>query len=310
MEMKSTRVAYGETLAQYAADERIVVLDADLSSCTMTEFYAKEKPSHFFNCGIAEANMVGVAAGMATCGNTVFANSFAMFMAGRCFEQIRNSVAYPNLNVKLVGTHAGLSVGEDGATHQCLEDIAAMRAIPNMTILNPCDANETRACVEAAIEHEGPVYLRLGRPNLENITAEWPGYSFRLGKGIVMQEGEDAAIIATGLMVHEAVKAAAKLAEENIHVRLINMPTIKPLDEEIVLYAAATGLVVTAEEHNIHGGLGDAVAQVLAAKAPTRQEYVAVRDEFGHSGKVPELMEHYGLSADDIVTAVKRGLER
>lgn len=310
MEKKSTRVAYGEMLERCGSDSRIVVLDADLSSCTMTVGFARKWPDRFFNCGIAEANMIGVAAGLAACGNIVFANSFAMFMAGRCFEQIRNSVAYPCLNVKLIGTHAGLSVGEDGATHQCLEDVAAMRAIPNMTILNPCDANETRECVKAAIEHDGPVYLRLGRPAVDNVTESRTGYSFRLGKGIVLMDGEDAAIIATGIMVHEAVRAAEQLRGEGICVQVIDMPTIKPLDEALVLEAAQTGLIVTAEEHNLYGGLGEAVARVLTACAPTAQECVAVKDVFGHSGKVDMLMERYGLTARSIVEAVKRGLKR
>ncbi|MCE5342600.1 MAG: transketolase family protein, partial [Eubacteriales bacterium] len=229
-------------------------------------------------------------------------------MAGRCFEQIRNSVAYPNLNVKLVGTHAGLSVGEDGATHQCLEDIGILRTIPNMTILNPCDAHETRACVEAAIVHDGPVYLRLGRSSLPDLTGQIPDYHFELGRGIMLRKGGDVAIVATGLLVHEAMKAADLLAAEGVYACVVDMPTIKPLDRACILEAARTGAMVVAEEHNTYGGLCDAVTQVLLEQKPIPLERIAVRDCFGHSGKPSELLEYYGLSARHIVAAAKKAI--
>ncbi len=299
MNKKATRLAYGEVLAEYAGDPRIVVLDADLSNCTETRLFAEKCPTHFINCGIAEANMINVAAGLATCGNIAFANSFAMFIAGRCFEQIRNSVCYPNLNVKLVGTHAGLSVGEDGATHQCLEDIGLMRTIPNMTILCPCDANETRLAVQSAIQHEGPVYLRLGRLPVPDITGTIPGYTFILGKGIELRPGNDITLIATGIMVHEALKAADSLELHGIQARIIDMPTIKPLDRDIILKAAdETNAILTLEEHNRYGGLTEAVATTLleAGKATTF-DWIAVDDAFGHSGSPDVLFENYALNS-------------
>jgi transketolase len=305
MEKIATRVAYGNALAEYGADENIFVLDADLSVCTMSCKFKEKYPQRFFNSGIAEANMIGVAAGMATTGKTVFVNSFAMFIAGRGFEQIRNSVAYPNLNVKLIGTHAGLSVGEDGATHQCLEDIGTLRTVPNVAILCPCDNNETREAVKAAINHKGPVYIRLGRSPVETVT-EHSDYRFELGKGIELMKGKDITIIATGLMVQEALKAAAMINSEHISVRVIDMHTVKPLDKEIIIKAATeTGAIVTAEEHNINGGLGSAVAEVLVENCSVPMLRVGVNDVFGRSGTPEELAKMYGITPDHIIDKVK-----
>jgi transketolase len=305
MEKIATRVAYGNALAEYGADENIFVLDADLSVCTMSCKFKEKYPQRFFNSGIAEANMIGVAAGMATTGKTVFVNSFAMFIAGRGFEQIRNSVAYPNLNVKLIGTHAGLSVGEDGATHQCLEDIGTLRTVPNVVILCPCDNNETREAVKAAINHKGPVYIRLGRSPVETVT-EHSDYRFELGKGIELMKGKDVTIIATGLMVQEALKAAAMINSEHISVRVIDMHTVKPLDKEIIIKAATeTGAIVTAEEHNINGGLGSAVAEVLVENCSVPMLRVGVNDVFGRSGTPEELAKMYGITPDHIIDKVK-----
>lgn len=297
----STRTAYGEALAEIGADERIVVLDADLQCCTRTEKFGALYPDRSFNVGIAEANMVGMAAGLATCGKTVFVNSFAMFTAGRAFEQIRNSLAYPHLNVKVIGTHAGVTVGKDGATHQCLEDLAAMRAIPGMMVLSPCDANETRLVTRAIAQYDGPCFMRLGRLDVDQCTNLLPNYRFELGKAAKLADGKDVAIIATGLMVQEAMKAVELLKARGIEATVLDVHCIKPLDEEAVIAAAqACGCIVTAEEANILGGLGAAVAEVVCENCPVPVLRVGVRDEFGRSGDPLALMELYHLTAADI----------
>ena len=301
----ATREAYGLALAEFGEKYDIVVLDADLSKSTKTDTFKKKFPERFFNTGIAEGNMMSTAAGLASCGKIVFASSFAMFAAGRAFEQIRNSICYPNLNVKIGATHAGISVGEDGATHQCLEDIGIMRTIPNMVILNPADKTEAILAVEAAIKHKGPVYLRFGRLGVPEIF-DRDTYTFEIGKGVCLKEGTDATIIATGLMVPEAIKASEMLKEEGISARVINMATIKPIDAEIIEKAAKeTGAIVTAEEHNIIGGLGSAVAEVLCEITPVPMRRVGTQDVFGQSGKPNELLELYGLTAENIAKNVK-----
>ncbi len=301
----ATREAYGLALAEFGEKYDIVVLDADLSKSTKTDTFKKAFPERFFNTGIAEGNMMSTAAGLAACGKTVFASSFAMFAAGRAFEQVRNAIGYPNLNVKIGATHAGISVGEDGATHQCLEDIGLMRTIPNMVILNPADKAESILAVEAAIKHDGPVYLRFGRLAVPEIF-DRETYKFEIGKGVEIIEGTDATIIATGLMVPEAMTAAEKLKEEGISVRVINMATIKPIDKEIIVKAAKeTGAIVTAEEHNVIGGLGSAVAEVLCEESPVPMKRVGTQDVFGQSGKPAELLEIYGLTAENIAKNVK-----
>jgi len=303
MAKKATRESYGAALAEFGADERIVVLDADLSKSTKTEVFKKQYPERFINMGIAEGNMMSVAAGMASCGKIVFASSFAMFAAGRAFEQIRNSIGYPKLNVKIGATHAGISVGEDGATHQCLEDLALMRSIPDMVIFNPADDLEARLCVKAAIEHEGPVYMRFGRLAVEDVNGE--DYKFEPGKGVELADGTDVSIIATGLMVQEALKAREILATEGISARVINIHTIKPLDEEIIAKAAReTGAIVTAEEHYIMGGLGSAVCEAVCKTNPVPVKIIGT-DRFGKSGKPAELFEEYGLTAENIVKQAK-----
>lgn len=306
---KATRESFGEAVTELAAEyPDVVVLDADLAAATKTGIFKKKYPERFFDCGIAECNMIGVAAGLATCGKIPFAASFAMFSAGRAFEQVRNSVGYPKLNVKVVGSHAGISVGEDGATHQCCEDIALMRTIPGMVILNPSDHYEMKAAVRAAIEHKGPCYIRLGRLAVESINNN-DDYHFELGKGILLCEGTDITIVATGLMVAEAVKAAKTLEAEGISAEVINIHTIKPLDEEIILNSAKkTGRVVTVEEHNIIGGLGEAVAAVLSEKCPTPVTRIGVNDVFGHSGPAVDLLKEFGLSAEHIVEVVREKL--
>jgi len=305
----ATREAYGNALAEFGSDSRIVVFDADLSKSTKTDTFKKKFPERFFNMGIAEGNMMAVAAGMASCGKIVFASSFAMFAAGRAFEQVRNSICYSKLNVKIGASHAGISVGEDGASHQSIEDIALMRAIPNMTVLSPADAVETRHAVKAAIEHDGPVYLRLGRLGVPVIYEE-SSYKYEFGKGIMLSEGNDATIIATGLMVNLALEAKALLLQEGINARVINIHTIKPIDEEIIVKAAEeTGAIVTAEEHNIIGGLGSAVAEVLVEKYPVPMLRVGVQDKFGKSGKPDKLMEMYGLTAAEIARRTKEVLK-
>ena len=304
---KATREAYGEALAEFGADERIVVLDADLSKSTKTDTFKKKYPERFFNSGIAEADMMCVAAGLSTCGKIVFASSFAMFAAGRAFEQIRNSICYPHLNVKIGATHAGISVGEDGATHQCLEDIALMRSIPGMVVLNPADAVEARLAVKAAIEHDGPCYLRFGRLAVDTIFDD--NYSFQIGKGVEIKEGTDATIIATGLMVGYALEAAKILEADGINVRVINIATIKPIDKDIIIKASKeTGAIVTAEEHNIIGGLGSAVAEVLCESAPCIMKRIGTKDVFGRSGTPNELFKEYELTAEDIVKSVKQAI--
>ena len=298
----ATREGYGRGLVALGAEhEDIVVLDADLAGSTKTGMFAKAYPDRHFNCGIAEADMMCVAAGFAANGFVPFASSFAMFAAGRAFEQIRNSIGYPHLNVKIGASHGGLSVGEDGASHQCCEDFALMRSIPGMTVLSPSDDVEARAAVKAAYAYEGPVYIRLGRLATP-VFHDAERYTFQIGKGEQLTDGNDVAIIATGLMVAEALTAAENLAREGIHARVINICTIKPLDEEIVIEAAkACGKVITCEEHSIIGGLGEAVAAVLAEKCPTAMRRIGVNDEFGHSGPAWEVLRQFGLCADHIV---------
>ena len=305
----ATRESFGNAIAEFADQyPDVVVLDADLAAATKTGIFKKAHPDRFIDCGIAECNMVGVAAGLAACGKIHFAASFAMLSAGRAFEQVRNSVGYPHLNVKIVGSHAGISVGEDGATHQCCEDIGLMRTIPGMVILNPADHYEMRAAVKAAIEYNGPVYLRLGRLAVESVNNN-DDYKFEIGKGITLRDGSDITVIATGLLVGEAVKAADALKDQGISVRVIDMHTIKPLDREIILKAAKeTGKIVTAEEHNVIGGLGDAVASVLSEECPTPLVKIGVNDEFGHSGPAVDLLKQFGLCASHIEEVVKKAL--
>ncbi|MFI3206242.1 MAG: transketolase family protein [Clostridia bacterium] len=298
---KATRESFGEALVEIAkTDDRILVLDADLAAATKTGTFKKAFPNRFFNCGIAECNMIGIAAGLASCGKVPFAASFAMFSAGRAFEQVRNSVAYPHLNVKIAGSHAGISVGEDGATHQCLEDIALMSVIPGMVVLNPCDHYEMLGAVKAMAEYNGPCYVRLGRLAVETVNNN-DDYKFEIGKGIELKDGKDLTIIATGLLVQEAVKAAKSLEEKGVSARVINIHTIKPLDEEIVIKAAKeTGKILVCEEHNIVGGLGSAVASVVSEKFPVPVKKLGVNDVFGHSGPALDLLAQFGLTADGI----------
>ena len=304
----ATREAYGNALAEFGEKYDFVVLDADLAAATKTGVFKKKFPERFFDCGIAEGNMVSVAAGLAAAGKIPFASTFAMFAAGRAFEQIRNSVGYPHLNVKIGATHAGITVGEDGATHQCLEDIATMRTIPGMTIVNPADAVEARAAVEAAILHNGPMYLRFGRLAVP-VIYDKENYKFELGKGIKMTDGTDVTIVATGIMVDMALTAAELLKAEGISARVVNIHTIKPLDKEIIIESAkATGALVVAEEHNIIGGLGSAVAEVIGESYPVPVTRVGVEDQFGRSGKVPALLEYYGLTPANIVAKAKAAI--
>lgn len=298
----ATRESYGNALAELGDKyDNLYVLDADLAAATKTGIFKKKFPERHFDCGIAEGNMMGVAAGLAATGKIPFASTFAMFAAGRAFEQVRNSIGYPHLNVKIGATHAGISVGEDGATHQCNEDIALMRTIPGMVIINPADDVEAKAAVEAAIQHEGPVYMRFGRLAVP-VFNDPATYKFELGKGIKLADGDDIAIIATGLMVNEAIEAEKTLRANGINATVINIHTIKPIDEDIIVEAAKkTGLVLTVEEHSVIGGLGSAVADVLAAKCPTKLIKIGVNDEFGHSGPAVELLKQFGLSADNIV---------
>mgnify|MGYP004658629685 FL=1 len=303
----ATRDSYGAALvelAQNGADD-LVVLDADLAGATKTGTFKKAYPDRHFNCGIAECNMIGVAAGLSTMGLTPFASSFAMFAAGRAFEQIRNSVGYPHLNVKVAATHGGISVGEDGASHQCCEDFALMRTIPGMVVMCPSDDVEAKAAVKAAYAHKGPVYIRLGRLAVP-VFHEADSFHFEIGKGEQLTEGSDVAIIATGLMVNEALIAAENLKQQGISARVINLCTIKPLDEELVLKAAREcGKVITCEEHNIIGGLGEAVAGLLGEKCPTKLRRIGVNDEFGHSGPAVALLKQFGLSAEHIEEVAK-----
>ena len=302
----ATRDSYGKALVALGQEhENLVVLDADLAAATKTGVFKKAFPERHFDCGIAECNMISVAAGISTMGLVPFASSFAMFAAGRAFEQIRNSIGYPHLNVKIGATHGGISVGEDGASHQCCEDFALMRSIPGMVVLSPSDDVEARAAVKAAYEHEGPVYLRFGRLAVPVFHDE-ETFTFEIGKGEQLTEGNDVAIIATGLMVAEALAAAETLKAEGINARVINICSIKPLDEEIILKAAKEcGKVVTAEEHSVIGGLGEAVAAVLSEKCPVPMRRVGVQDEFGHSGPAVALLKQFGLSAENIVEVVK-----
>ena len=303
---KATRESYGAALAALGEKYDFLVLDADLAAATKTGMFKKKFPERFYDCGIAEGNMMSVAAGIAATGKVVFASSFAMFAAGRAFEQVRNSIGYPHLNVKIGATHAGITVGEDGATHQCNEDIALMRTIPGMTIINPADATEAYAAVEAAINFVGPVYMRFGRFAVPDISAEMPDYKFELGRGVQYSEGKDVTIVATGYMVHLALEAAEILKAEGIDAGVINIHTIKPLDKEILINAAKnSGAIVTAEEHNVIGGLGAAVCEALAESCPVPVLRVGVEDQFGRSGKVPELLEIYGLTAANIVKKAK-----
>ena len=305
----ATRDAYGKALVELGEkNEKLVVFDADLAAATKTGMFKKAFPERFIDCGIAEGNMMGVAAGMATAGYTVFASSFAMFAAGRAFEQIRNTIGYPHLNVKIGATHAGISVGEDGASHQCCEDIALMRTIPGMTIINPADDIEARLAVFAAAEHNGPVYMRFGRLAVPRVFDE--SYKFEIGKGVYLNKGTDVTIIATGLLVERAIQAVELLKNEGINASLINMATIKPIDREIIIDAAkTTGCIVTAEEHNIIGGLGSAVAEVVAEECPVPVLRVGVEDTFGKSGPALELLEIFGLNAQNIVAKAKKAIE-
>ena len=301
----ATRESYGNALVELGREHAdVVVLDADLAGATKTSTFKKEFPDRHFDCGIAEGNMMAVAAGIASMGMVPFASTFAMFAAGRAFEQVRNSIGYPHLNVKIGATHGGISVGEDGASHQCCEDFALMRSIPGMTVICPADDVEARAAVKAAYEFEGPVYLRFGRSGVPVFHDE--DFKFEIGKGEVLQDGNDVAIIATGIMTYEAVKAGEELRSQGINARVINLSTIKPLDEELILKAAEEcGRIVTCEEHSIVGGLGEAVSALLSEKLPTPVCRIGVKDEFGHSGPAADLLRDFGLSAENIVETVK-----
>ncbi len=306
----ATRDAYGKALVELGEKNLdVLVLDADLAAATKTGAFKKAFPERFFDTGIAEGNMMGVAAGLATTGYTVFASSFAMFSAGRAFEQVRNTIAYPHLNVKIGATHAGISVGEDGASHQCCEDIALMRSIPGMVIINPADDIEARAAVFAAAEHNGPVYMRFGRLAVPRIFDE--SYKFEIGKAVTLKEGSDVTIIATGLMVNETLIAAEELSKEGISAEVINMHTIKPLDKDAIIKSAKkTGCIVTAEEHNVVGGMGDAVCDAVCSEYPVPVVKVGVEDTFGKSGPAVELLHIFGLDADNIVKKAKIAIEK
>ena len=304
----ATRESYGNALAALGEKYDFVVLDADLAAATKTGIFKKKFPERFFDCGIAEGNMMTVAAGIATTGKPVFASTFAMFAAGRAFEQVRNSIAYPHLNVKIGATHAGITVGEDGATHQCLEDLGVMRTIPGMVVLNPADDVEARAAVEWALNYVGPVYIRFGRLAVPVVFDE-ADYKFEFGKNLTVREGTDVTIMATGTMLYMAIEAAEKLAEEGISARVTNVHTIKPIDKDDIIEASkTTGCIVTAEEHNIMGGLGAAVAEVVCENCPVPVLRVGVEDKFGKSGKVPALLEAYGLTTENIVAKAKAAI--
>lgn len=305
----ATREAYGKALVELGGqNDRVLVLDADLAAATKTGMFKKAFPERFIDVGIAESNLMGIAAGLAATGHIVFASSFAMFAAGRAFEQVRNSIGYPHLNVKIGATHAGISVGEDGASHQCCEDIALMRSIPGMVILNPADDVEARACVLAAAAHEGPVYMRFGRLAVPRVFDET--YRFEIGKGAILREGTDVTIVATGLMVNEALMAAETLQNEGISARVVNMATIKPIDRDILIDSAKkTGAIVTAEEHNVLGGLGGAVAEVICETVPVPVLRVGVEDVFGKSGPAVELLHLFGLDAAHIVEKAKQAVK-
>ncbi|MGN1113385.1 MAG: transketolase family protein [Acutalibacteraceae bacterium] len=302
---KATRESFGMALCELAKTNKdIVALDADLSGSTKTAMFQKAFPERFFNCGIAEGNMISTAAGLAACGKIPFAASFAMFATGRAYEQIRNSVAYPHLNVKIAGSHAGISVGEDGATHQCCEDIALMKTLPGMTIINPADHWEMMAAVKAAVEYDGPVYLRLGRLAVDSFN-DPESFSFTLGKGITLHEGNDITVIATGIVVKDALEAVRELEAQGVNARLIDMHTIKPIDEDIIVKAAKeTGRIVTVEEHNVIGGLGDSVCDVTARKCPVPVTKIGIQDRFGYSGPAKELLKLFGLSKENIAKVV------
>ncbi|MDK2824240.1 MAG: transketolase [Clostridia bacterium] len=310
MESMATRDAYGKALVELGKlNKNVVVLDADLSKSTKTEKFAKEFPDRFFNMGIAEQNLIGCAAGFATSGKIPFASSFAVFATGRAYDQIRNSIGYPHLNVKIAASHAGLTVGEDGGSHQMIEDIALMRAVPGMTVIVPADGEEAKQAIFAAAEYEGPVYIRLGRPKVPMIFDS--NYKFIIGKAAVIKEGTDVSLMATGIMVSEALKAAQDLEKQGINACVVNISTIKPIDENTITQVARiTGAVVTCEEHNIFGGLGSAVAEVLVENYPVPMERVGVKDTFGESGKPNQLLEKYGLTAKDIVIAAKKVISR
>ena len=309
--MIATRAAYGTALGKVGVTvPELIVMDADLAGATMTNGFAKAFPERFLDMGIAEADMMGVAAGLAACGKKVFATSFAMFAAGRAWEQVRNSICYPRLGVKVVGSHGGLSVGEDGATHQCIEDFAIMRAIPGMTVICPCDGYEMAQAVKALINYAGPAYMRLGRLAVETVTDSVEGYRFELGKGVTLLDGSDVTIIAVGMMVQEALKAAGLLKADGISARVIDMHTIKPLDEALVLAAAReTGAVVTSEEANVIGGLGSAVCELLSARCPVPVIRHGVNDQFGRSGKAPLVLQAYGLTAEVIAEKAREAVE-
>ncbi len=305
----ATREAYGKALVKLSnMNDKVVVLDADLSKSTKTAEFKSVAPERFINMGIAESNMIGVAAGLATCGKIPFASSFAMFAAGRAFEQIRNSICYPKLNVKICATHAGLTVGEDGATHQSVEDISLMRSIPNMVVINPADSVETEAAILAAAEYQGPCYVRLGRLAVDTINDE-ASYKFEIGKGITLADGNDVTIAATGMMVQLALQAKEELSKEGINARIINIHTIKPIDSDLLVKAAKeTGAIVTAEEHSIIGGLGSAVSEVVTEECPVPVVKVGIKDTFGESGKPDQLLEKYGLTVEAIVNSAKRAI--
>ncbi len=307
----ATRESFGMALCELAKDhDDIIVLDADLAAATKTEIFKKAYPDRFFDCGIAEANMIGVAAGLAAAGKVPFAASFAMFVTGRAYEQVRNSVGYPQLNVKIAGSHAGITVGEDGATHQCCEDLALMRTIPGMVVLNPADHYEMIAATKAAYEHNGPVYIRLGRLAIESFN-DPDNYKFEIGKGITLEEGEDVTVIATGLVVYEALKAVKALKKQGKSVRLINMHTIKPIDKDIIIKAAKeTGKIITIEEHNIIGGLGEAVAAVTAENCPVPVYRIGVEDTFGHSGPAVGLLAEFGLDAAGLEKKITKYMDQ
>lgn len=308
MSMIATRDAYGEVLAELGAEnENVVVLDADLSGSTKTSGFAKKFPERFFNMGIAEANMIGTAAGLAAAGKIPFASTFAIFAVGRAWEQVRQSVAYPKANVKIVATHSGVTVGEDGGSHQAIEDIAIMRAVPNMTVIVPADGVETKLAIRAAAAYKGPVYVRLGRNKVQTVVPE--GFKFEIGKGVTLREGRDLTIIGTGLMTAQALAAAEQLQAAGISAKVLHIATIKPLDEELILAAAReTGAIVTCEEHSIVGGLGGAVAELLAEKCPTPLTRLGIKDRFGLSGKAEDLLKYFGLLADNVVDAAKEVL--
>jgi transketolase len=308
----ATRAAYGEALVALADEyPELVVLDADLSGSTMTKGFAKAHPDRFFDMGIAEGNMAGVAAGLAACGKKPFINSFAMFASGRAWEQVRNSIAYPRLNVKVIGSHGGLSVGEDGATHQCIEDYAIMRAIPGMTVVSPCDGPEMRAAVKALLDYDGPAYMRLGRLAVDSITDSVAGYKFELGKGVTLQEGKDVTIVATGMMVQMAVQAADILAKEGISARVLDFHTLKPLDADLLEKAAKeTGAIVTTEEANIIGGLGSAVCEFVSEHCPVPVVRHGVNDQFGRSGAAKKVLSAYGLDPEHIAQCAKTAISR